>query len=172
MSVATATPTPTPMVATVPIAPISIVSPIPTVVATVSKVPPTIVTENNIETQESDIKKIEFPDDDDIVNYNGKAHFNIESFPILPNEKFKPDDNNCNNDNINDDYDINMTEIYKQKQMYVKSYFEDPTVRSYNIDTYENMSPIANTGLIKLDKDVNFPKPNGYIFKSSPVYNR
>lgn len=99
--------------------------------------------------------------DDNTTMLKNSEHINNISFPICENES-----------NINDNYDIDITETYRKKQMYVRSYLEDPIVRGYNIDFYDSSSPLANTGLIKLEKEVNYPKPIGYIFKSSPVFKR
>lgn len=161
---------------------------------------PKVVTvfDNNIEPPESNTKRVEFPDDEDVINYD-----NIRINNLIPKKRFanikigkdvlldKSNEkmienskkiNNTNfpicdaddiyNTNINDDYDINITDLYRQKQMYVKSYLEDPIVRGYNVDGYEGSSPLSNTGLIKLEKEQLYPKPNGYIFKSSPAYKR
>lgn len=141
------------------------------------------VMENNIGLLESDIKRIEFPDDEDIVKYDGKNEYTqplqknpdnsndrmIANSVKINNVKFPICDNDCN---INDDYDTDITELYRQKQIYAKSYMEDPVVRGYNVESYGGFSPLANTGLIKLEKEVKYPKPNGYIFKNSPAYNR
>lgn len=127
------------------------------------QVPPETITviENNSYFKNSEITHIEFPDDDEIINYDGR--------PQLDQSQTQQEQN-CTN--INDDYDLNITELYRKKQIYIKSYLEDQTVRGYNLDSYADTAPLLNTGLIKLDKEVNFPKPNGYIFESSPVYKR
>jgi hypothetical protein len=71
---------------------------------------------------------------------------------------------------LNDDTDIDYLEYYRKHQMFVKSYLEDPILRGYNVDGYDNASPLFTTGKIPLDKKFKFPKPSGYIFNDSPAY--
>lgn len=150
----------------------------------------------------SDVKRIQFPDDEDIINYDEfstPSKMNEEKISKEINKKTQPiveyagvnfDDmgmlkrsekiNNIkfpicdeNDDKINNDYDIDITELYRKQQLYVKSYLEDPIVRGYNLDSYENVAGLSsNTGLIKLDDKKINPKPMGYIFKTSPAYHR
>lgn len=99
--------------------------------------------------------------------FKNSTGINDVKFPICSNNE-----RNLIGDNINDDYDVNITELFRQKQMFVKSYLEDPVVRGYNLDFYETHSPLFNDGNIPLNKDVAYPKPTGYIFENSPAYNR
>ena len=75
-------------------------------------------------------------------------------------------------DNTNDTDEIDLVDLYRQNQVFVKAYLEDPVVRGYNMDAYGGYSPLFKSGKISLEKEVINPKPNGYIFKSSVAYDR
>jgi hypothetical protein len=68
--------------------------------------------------------------------------------------------------------EVDITQLYRENQTFVKAYLEDPVVRGYNLDSYGGYSPLFTTGKISIEKDVNNPKPKGYIFQNSPAYNR
>ena len=70
------------------------------------------------------------------------------------------------------DPEIDITEHYRQNQNFVKTYLEDPILRAYNLTSYDNYSPLFTSGKISLDKDISNPKPTGYIFQNSPIFNR
>lgn len=105
------------------------------------------------------------------INAYGKMtrnskYINDIKFPICDNTE-----RNLIGDNINDE-DIDITEIYRDQQVFVKTYLEDPIVRAYNLDTYESYSPLFKSGNIPLDNEFKNPKPSGFIFTNNPAYER
>jgi hypothetical protein len=98
--------------------------------------------------------------------FNSKG-INDYNFPLCSNYE-----RNLIGDNSNETNDINITELYRKSQTFIKAYLEDPVVRGYNMDTYESYSPLFTSGKIPINKEVNVPKPNGYIFQNSPAYER
>jgi len=67
--------------------------------------------------------------------------------------------------------DIEPLEHYRKYQHFIKAYLDDPVMRSYNIDQYQEVSPLFTTGKIPLNDGVPNPKPMGHIFESSPTYS-
>ena len=160
------------------------------------KQPETVVVIQNDMTdcKSKTVDDIWVPDEADIVNYDLKSTAQSDQLKpqpqsqpqsqLLSNPDSNPDSelpffySNClcgmddKINDINDNYDVDLTNMYRQKQIYIKSYLEDPIVRGYNLDSYDNLSPLEKTGLINLEKEVKYPKPNGYIFKTSPAFKR
>jgi hypothetical protein len=75
-------------------------------------------------------------------------------------------------DIINGDNDSDPTDYHRQYEYHVKSYLEDPIMRGYNINEYNHNASLDQIGKIKLSKDYKNPKPSGYIFDSSPIYEK
>lgn len=71
----------------------------------------------------------------------------------------------------NDD-DVDITTLFRQNQVFVRAFLEDPVLRAGNLNSYGNYSPIFEIGKISLKKDVINPKPSGFIFENSAVFNR
>lgn len=143
-----------------------------------------VVIQNDIpDCKQKTVDDIWMPDETDIVNYDIQSKQSDQLKPQMQSI-LKPDAElpffypNClcgmddKINDINDNYDVDLTNMYRQKQIYIKSYLEDPIVRGYNLDSYDNLSPLEKTGLINLEKEVKYPKPNGYIFKTSPAFKR
>ena len=89
------------------------------------------------------------------------------SFPSCG--KYEKDLIGENLDQIND---VDITQLYREEQTFVKAYLEDPVVRGYNLDSYGQYSPLFTSGKISTNKDVNNPKPSGYIFPNSVAFDR
>jgi hypothetical protein len=85
------------------------------------------------------------------------------------NDHVFPDCDMREKNNINGS-DIEPLEHYRKYQHFVKAYLEDPIMRSHNIDQYQEVSPLFNSGKIPLTDGFKNPKPMGYIFESSPTY--
>jgi len=75
-------------------------------------------------------------------------------------------------DIISGDSDDDLSEYHRQYEHYIKSYLEDPIMRGYNIGEYNVNASLDQIGNIKLTKDYKNPKPSGYIFNSSPIYEK
>jgi len=75
-------------------------------------------------------------------------------------------------DIISGDSDDDLSEYHRQYEHYIKSYLEDPIMRGYNIGEYNVNAGLDQIGNIKLTKDYKNPKPSGYIFNSSPIYEK
>ena len=124
---------------------------------------------NDLEkTSEFDIK---FPDEDNVVEYGdymcaGNTQLRNKIFSSTFSTIKSPKVTNAMSE---DNYDTNITDMYENEQKFVKSYLEDPSVRGYNLSSYDNCSPMFTTGNISIKKDVEYPKPSGYIFKGSSV---
>jgi hypothetical protein len=81
-------------------------------------------------------------------------------------------DNSCDNilsDSGSEDYVVNE---YRKYQQYVQAYLEDPIIRGSNVNDYDNLSNIDNIGKIDLSNGELQPRPAGYVFQTSPAYNR
>lgn len=85
------------------------------------------------------------------------------------NDHIFPDCGIKEKNNINGS-EIEPLEHYRKYQHFVKAYLEDPIMRSHNIDQYQDVSPLFNSGKIPLTDGFKNPKPMGYIFESSPTY--
>lgn len=85
------------------------------------------------------------------------------------NDHIFPDCEIKEKNNINGS-EIEPLEHYRKYQHFVKAYLEDPIMRSHNIDQYQEVSPLFNSGKIPLTDGFKNPKPMGYIFESSPTY--
>lgn len=93
-------------------------------------------------------------------------YVNDHNFPIM---------SNYNGNLIGDNEDkafFDYLDYYRKYQIYIKAYLEDPIVRGYNLKSYDDSSPIFKSGTINLDNGYKNPKPEGYIFESSPAYKR
>lgn len=77
----------------------------------------------------------------------------------------------CQLNQLNDP-DEDITQFYRENQTFVKSYLEDPILRGSNLTNYDNYSPLFTSGKIPLDKDIINPKPSGYIFPNSPIFDK
>lgn len=155
--------------------------------------------ENVIQTN---LKNIQFPNEDSDVDYSIKS--TINDAPItIPEIKNKAVCQNasldnartdsyhymsensrglneyvfplCNDDklvnNINDE-EMEILENYRRKQVYIRGNLEDPVVRGYNINSYDNNTALEGIGKIPLTNNFKQPKPSGYIFDTSPAYIR
>lgn len=80
----------------------------------------------------------------------------------------------CTRDEINggDDLNDDLNERWRSQLTYVKSYLEDPQTRGSNLNSYDNYGNLSDIGNIPLNNTFKYPKPSGYIFESSVVYNR
>jgi hypothetical protein len=72
-------------------------------------------------------------------------------------------------DDITDDYVVNQ---YRQYQQFVQGNLEDPILRGYNVNDYDDNVSVIGIGKIDLKNGEDQPKPEGYIFPTSPAYNR
>lgn len=80
---------------------------------------------------------------------------------------------NCYDNILSDDGSEDyVVKEYKKYQQYVKTYLEDPIIRGANVNDYDNLSNIENIGRIDLSNGEIQPRPAGYIFQTSPAYNR
>lgn len=80
---------------------------------------------------------------------------------------------NCYDNILSDDGSEDyVVKEYKKYQQYVKTYLEDPIIRGANVNDYDNLSNIENIGRIDLSNGEIQPRPAGYVFQTSPAYNR
>jgi len=73
---------------------------------------------------------------------------------------------------LNDEYEDDIMEIYRNNQHFLRSYLEDPVVRGYNVNDYDSSSALDGIGKIPLGRDFENPKPNGYVFNTSPAFEK
>lgn len=78
----------------------------------------------------------------------------------------------CDNILSDDRSEDCVVKDYRKYQQYVKTYLEDPVIRGSNVNDYDNLSNISDIGQIDLKNAEPFPRPEGYIFHTSPAYNR
>ena len=78
----------------------------------------------------------------------------------------------CDNILSDDRSEDCVVKDYKKYQQYVKTYLEDPIIRGANVNDYDNLSDLSNIGKINLSNGEQQPRPAGYIFKTSPAYER
>lgn len=76
---------------------------------------------------------------------------------------------NIISDDGSEDYVVNE---YRKYQQYVKTYLEDPVIRGYNINNYDNSTNLLGVGKIELMNGETQPKPSGFVFQTSPAYIR
>ena len=128
-----------------------------------------VFVEKNQNSQLVSLSPIEtFQPENNIKNNNiNSSNQNIEDhkYPICSNNPY----NNIISDDGSEDYVVNE---YKKYQTFVKAYLEDPIIRASNLNDYDELSNIGNIGKIDLKNGEDQPKPNGYIFQSSPAYLR
>ena len=95
----------------------------------------------------------------DAYQYLSQNAQNVTNFPV------------CNN-NVNDK-PVDIADDFRKRQVFVRTAFEDPVVRGYNLDQFDDNTAIAGIGNIPLTNKTQFdPKPMGYIFENSPAYLR
>lgn len=100
----------------------------------------------------------------DVYKHLIKNNITTDSFPICDSSSY--------HDIVSGDNDCDPINYHRQYEYYIKSYLEDPVVRGYNITEYNHNASLDQIGKIKLTKDYKNPKPSGYIFDSSPIYEK
>lgn len=75
-------------------------------------------------------------------------------------------------DIINGDNDEDPSEYHRQYTYYIKSYLEGPDMRGYNVGQYNDNATLDQIGNIDLTNKYKNPKPFGYIFDSSSIYEK
>lgn len=64
----------------------------------------------------------------------------------------------------------NVVDDYRNLQQYVKSYLEDPIMRGYNVNDYDDSATLLNIGKINITNGEKQPKAVGFVFDTSPAY--
>ena len=101
----------------------------------------------------------------DAYTYMKNNSVGVDNFPICNQNKSDPD-------NITNSLDeIDIADIYRKNQVFIKSYLEDPIVRGGNIGEFEEYAGLSDIGLLSLENK-SHPKPSHYIFNTSPVFSR
>jgi hypothetical protein len=117
----------------------------------------------------SDVEYMKYNMGDNNISQNDNKGIEIiEGNTIDQKQKITPQI--CIPDNMNGDYDI--SECYRKNLIFQKSHLEDPFVRGNNLNSFDNYSMLDQVGKINLKNDYMNPKPSGYVFEFSPVYNR
>lgn len=103
------------------------------------------------------------------INAYGQMYWNSRE---LNNQTFPMCSNCCDNILSDDRTEDCVVNDYKKYQQFVKTYLEDPVIRGANVNDYDNLSDISNVGKIDLLNGETQPKPIGFVFNTSPAYNR
>lgn len=123
---------------------------------------------------------VQYPNSDDIIKYDMikcDKKSSLSSWSPYKNVVYSDKDivnvSECGPKGaLINDKEWNPDEFYKKYQEYVKTYFEDPMTRGYNVGDFSNYAGLYNIGKISLKKTVEYAKPDGYIFNGSASYLR